>query len=111
MGMAHALRRYDKMEKLELLAQRIDGLIQELGRLREENAGLRENIKSLSDEVELGKLEAEELQKKIEIGTSAHNDICTRVDDLIGRIQSVLPEEVLQGGAQEPQASGEFSEQ
>ena len=29
------------MEKLELLAQRIDGLIQELGRLREENAGLR----------------------------------------------------------------------
>ncbi len=81
------------MDKLVLLAQRIDGLIQELTKLRDENAKLKAEVKNLSDELELGKLEAEELQKKIEAGTSAHNDICIRVDDLIGRIQAILPAE------------------
>ncbi len=100
------------MEKLELLAQRIESLIKELNILRDENARLKGDIKNLSDELELGKLEAEDLQRQIAIGNSAQNDICSRVDNLIDRIQAVLPADAPQqeGGQmqQAPEASPAF---
>ena len=53
------------MEKLELLAQRIDSLIQELDRLREENHQLREEGKRLREDLELGQMASEELQEQL----------------------------------------------
>ena len=44
------------MEKLELLAQRIDSLIQELDRLRAENHQLREEGNRLREDLELGQM-------------------------------------------------------
>ncbi|MBP3731319.1 MAG: hypothetical protein J6I40_07615 [Mailhella sp.] len=92
------------MEKLELLAQRIDSLIQELGRLRGDNARLNGEVKNLSEEVELGKMEAEELQKQISAGDAARNEACSRVDALIERIQAALASsETAQDSAPEDQ--------
>lgn len=79
------------MEKLELLAQRIDGLIQELNRLREENHHLREEGNRLREDLELGQMASEELQEQLTRERNVHDEVCTRVDELIGRIQSTLP--------------------
>ena len=83
------------MEKLELLAQRIDSLIQELDRLREENHQLREEGKRLREDLELGQMASEELQEQ----RSVRDEACNRVDALISRIQDTLP-------AAEPQQNG-----
>ncbi len=80
------------MEKLELLAQRIDSLIQELVRLREENSKLGNEIRELKDELELGKMEKEDLQKQVNISETARGEACSRIDALIGRIQAALPD-------------------
>ena len=72
------------MEKLDLLAQRIDSLIQELNRLREEGKRLREDL-------ELGQMASDELQEKLNAAVSVREEAASRVDALIGRIQSVLP--------------------
>ena len=78
------------MEKLELLAQRIDSLIQEMVRLREANASLGSEITDLKDELELGRMEKEDLQKQILSNEAARSDACARIDALIGRIQAAL---------------------
>ncbi|MBO6003157.1 MAG: hypothetical protein J6P53_06660 [Mailhella sp.] len=80
------------MEKLELLAQRIDSLIREMVRLREANASLGGEITDLKDELELGRMEKEDLQKQITSNEAARNEACTRIDALIGRIQEALSE-------------------
>jgi regulator of replication initiation timing len=79
------------MEKLDLLAQRIDSLIQELNRLREENHSLREEGKRLREDLELGQMASDELQEKLNAAVSVREEAASRVDALIGRIQSVLP--------------------
>ena len=86
------------MEKLDLLAQRIDSLIQELNRLREENHSLREEGKKLREEgdrlredLELGQMTADDLQEKLNAAFNVQAEAATRVDALIGRIQSALP--------------------
>ena len=86
------------MEKLDLLAQRIDSLIQELNRLREENHSLREEGKKLREEgdrlredLELGQMTADDLQEKLTAAFNVQAEAATRVDALIGRIQSALP--------------------
>jgi predicted nucleic acid-binding Zn-ribbon protein len=78
------------MEKLDLLTQRVDSLIQEMVRLREANASLGSEITELKDELELGRMEKEDLQKQIISNETARNEACTRIDALIGRIQAVL---------------------
>ena len=72
------------MEKLDLLAQRIDSLIQELVRLREENHHLRE-------ELELGQMTSEDLQEQLNRERAVRDEACSRVDDLINRIQASFP--------------------
>ena len=86
------------MEKLELLAQRIDSLIQELNRLREENHLLREEGSKLREEgvrlredLELGQMTAEDLQEKLNSAATVRDEAVSRMDALISRIQSVLP--------------------
>ncbi|MBQ4616504.1 MAG: hypothetical protein IJB29_07360 [Mailhella sp.] len=79
------------MEKLELLAQRIDSLIQELNRLREENHHLREEGKRLREDLELGQMASEELQEKLNSAATVRDEAVSRMDALISRIQSVLP--------------------
>ena len=79
------------MEKLDLLAQRIDSLIQELNRLREENHSLREEGKKLREDLELGQMTADDLQEKLNNAFNVQAEAATRVDALIGRIQSALP--------------------
>lgn len=79
------------MEKLELLAQRIDSLLQELNRLREENHHLREEGKRLREDLELGQMAAEELQDKLTREVGVRTEAANRVDALLSRIQSVLP--------------------
>ena len=86
------------MEKLELLAQRIDSLIQELNRLREENHLLREEGSKLREEgvrlredLELGQMTAEDLQEKLNAVANVQAEAASRVDALISRIQSALP--------------------
>ena len=79
------------MEKLELLAQRIDSLLQELTRLREENHHLREEGKRLREDLELGQMASEELQEKLNAEVSVRTEAASRVDALISRIQSALP--------------------
>lgn len=85
------------MEKLDLLAQRIDSLIQELNRLREENHSLREGKKlreegdRLREDLELGQMTADDLQEKLNAAFNVQAEAATRVDALIGRIQSALP--------------------
>ena len=86
------------MEKLDLLAQRIDSLIHELNRLREENHNLREEGKKLREEgdrlredLELGQMTADDLQEKLNAAFNVQAEAATRVDALIGRIQSALP--------------------
>lgn len=79
------------MEKLDLLAQRIDGLIQEINRLREENHHLREESTRLREDLELGQMASEDLQEQLNRERDVHNEVCSRVDELIGRIQNTLP--------------------
>ena len=79
------------MEKLELLAQRIDSLIQELNRLRVENHGLREEGKRLREDLELSQLTAEDLQEQLNRERGVRDAAITRMDDLIGLIQNTLP--------------------
>ena len=66
------------MEKLELLAQRIDSLIQELDRLREENHQLREEGKRLREDLELGQMASEELQEQLNRERSVRDEACNR---------------------------------
>ena len=80
------------MEKLDLLTQRVDSLIQEMVRLREANASLGSEITELKDELELGRMEKEDRQKQITSNEAARNEACTRIDALIGRIQEALSE-------------------
>lgn len=79
------------MEKLELLAQRIDSLIQELNRLRVENHDLREEGKRIREDLELSQLSVEDLQEQLTRERGVREDALTKVDALIGRIQSTLP--------------------
>ena len=86
------------MEKLDLLAQRIDSLINELNRLRAENHSLREEGKKLREEgdrlredLELGQMAADDLQEKLNNAANVQAEAATRVDALIGLIQSALP--------------------
>ncbi|MBR3880148.1 MAG: hypothetical protein IKJ34_00910 [Mailhella sp.] len=79
------------MEKLELLAQRIDSLLQELTRLREENHHLREEGKRLREDLELGQMASDELQEKLNRELTVRSEAFSRVDALISRIQSALP--------------------
>lgn len=80
------------MEKLDLLAQRIDGLIQELNRLREENHFLREEGRHQREEAELRQMLADEAQENLSREQAARAEAVARIDALIDRIQSALPQ-------------------
>lgn len=82
------------MEKLDLLAQRIDNLIQELNRLRDENHQLREEGKRLREDLELGQMASEELQEQLNRERNVRDEACTRMDDLLNRIQNTLPDAI-----------------
>jgi len=78
------------MEKLDLLEQHIDKLIQEHARLREENQKLREEGSQLREDIELGQMASEDLQEQLNRERGARDAAVSRVDALLSRIQSVL---------------------
>ena len=79
------------MEKLDLLEQRIDALIKELGRLREENQKLQDEKVHLRDDLELAQMASDEVQEQLNSERDVRIQAVQRMDSLLDRIQAALP--------------------